>query len=180
VRLPKSIAVLVVFIGSLVGLLLTGYVIGGRAVDELAQLTDALFASTTAAGRDVSGWLQAIGVPRSLQPSSSEIASLARGFANNALGIAHAFVSSLVRFIFQFFIVLLLAAFLVIDSERILGFWTDLFPRKHQRTVRGVTTKIGSVMGMWVLGQLAISTTIGLLAGGATLLLSLPFPFSSA
>lgn len=178
-RLPKPLAVLVIYLAIAFVFSTLGYLVVKTVVLELLGLFEVL----PSLAEDLAERAQAIASAAGLGlllPSPEDIAgqvqALTASYAS-ALSLAGVFVQALVEFIVRLFIVLTLALFLIAESERILDFWVQLFPSSQQARVRELTTSVGDKVGHWLLGQMAVATITGTLAGLAAALLGLPYPF---
>lgn len=175
-RIPKGIAVVIVYLIGGALLALAVYVVGGLLIAELISVSSVL-------PRTASGFVNcldtlgaAVGLPPFLLPSTSSLVAEARGIASAVLGASRQVAAGLAQFVIHLFIVLTLALFLVIESQSLLGFWVNLFPSSQRDEVRRLTVRMGAQIGHWVLGQLAVSTIVGTLGWLAAVVLGLPFP----
>lgn len=175
-QIPNGIAVLVVFLLVAAIVLLAGYVVGGLLVGELIALANLLPPAAISLADQVNNLAHSAHVPTSILPSPGQIGQQTQVIATQTFSFAQAFVTGIVQMIIKLVVVLTLAAFLVIESDELMRFWIHLFPPRHQAKARSITARIGSDMGSWVLGQLAMSTVAGVLAGVAAWLLGVPFP----
>lgn len=175
-RVPKGIAVLIVFLATAAILVVAGYVVGGLLVAELVSLANLLPGEATSLANQANDLARAAHLPADLVPSASQFSQEAQAIAAGAFGVAQAILAGIVNFVIQLVVVLTFAAFLVVRSDEVMAFWVHLFPVGHQEKARAITLRIGGQMGAWVLGQLAISTIAGTLGGIAAYLLGLPFP----
>jgi predicted PurR-regulated permease PerM len=177
-RLPKAIAAVVVYVIAGLVLLAVAFLLGRSLAGDVASFTQNLPATAarlTEQAREVAGQL---GAPQ-LVPSPAEAASQAQvlsGQALNALRLAETVAGSSASLLFRFFLVLTLAVFLVAQSQEILSFWVSLFPPGQRDKVRAITAQSGEKVGHWALGQLAVATIVGILAGLVVFLLGLPYP----
>lgn len=175
-QIPNGIAVLVVFLLVAAIVLLAGYVVGGLLVGELIVLANLLPPAAISLAGQVNKLANSAHVPTAILPSPGQIGQQTQVIATQTFSFAQAFVTGIVQMIIKLVVVLTLAAFLVIESDELMRFWIRLFPPRHQAKARSITARIGSDMGSWVLGQLAMSTVAGVLAGVAAWMLGVPFP----
>lgn len=178
-RVPRAVAVLLIYLTLALLIGLMGYAIGDMLVSELVRLSVSLplFAA------DLVQWLDDLErtnvIPPALVPSIEDIVAqvqLLAAQAADAVRLAGRFVEGIIGFGFRFFIVLTLALFMVVEAERILGFWVSLFPPDKRARARELTTRIGDRMSRWVLGQITVATIAGVMAGIAAAILGLPYP----
>ena len=172
-RIPRGVAVVVVYLGIALAVVFGGYLIGGLIFEELLALSAALPVLSLPPGRLIEEVARSLHLLPGLIPSREEITSRLAAFT---VGLAATIVPSFVTFIIRFFIVLTLAAFLVVESERAIAFWVSLFPLSQREKVRLLTTHAGRTMGHWVIGALAESSLVGTLSAIVAAILGLPAP----
>lgn len=178
-RLPRALAVLLIYALAAALLGLGVYFVGARLITELVDLVlrlPDLGAQLAAQARDL---VDKTGIPMSWLPGESQLASQLSGLTARAISVlqfAGSFAGQLATLLFRAFLVLALALFLVVESEQIARFWVSLFPPARRARVSEVSAQMGDKMGSWLLGQLAVIAIIGVLAGLGAWLLGLPFP----
>lgn len=175
-QVPKALAVVAIYICGAVLIGILGYVVGGLLVAELLSLPNVFASRAGGAIRNLDGIVQSLGIPPPLVPSANQLSAQLHSVVGNVLLTLRSFVGSLVQFIIRLFIMLTLTLFLIIESSQILDFWVGLFPCGQHQRVRELTVRIGDRMASWVLGQLAVTTVVGIIAGIAAAVLGLPFP----
>ncbi len=175
-HLPTGLAVLIVYLLIAATVVGGGYVVGGLVVDELIAFSRQVPSLGAPAPRAIRELAHSLRLPPSLIPSEAELASQLRGIGASTVGIAANIIPSFVTFVVRFFIVLTLAAFVVVEWDDALRFFVNLFPSARQGTVSNVLSQSSRAIGHWVLGALAESTIVGLLGGVAAAALGLPFP----
>ena len=176
-HIPRGLAVFLVYLLLFVTLGLGGVIVGNLLVDEIASILGgstlpALAAELAAPG----GLAEALHIPSSLVPSSTQIVVSLRQIGTALLAGIAATIPNFVTFIVRFFIVLTLGAFLVINSGRALDFWVSLFPVRRQSQVRDLSSRMGRTMGWWLLGLATQMIVIGTISGVTAGLLGLPGP----
>ena len=97
--------------------------------------------------------------------------------ATHALSQIRAIIAWLVRFVFSTFLVLMLAAFVVADSERIVDFLLSLAPHHERQRIRNLLGRIDTGLSGVVRGQLTICIINGVLTIVGLLLLKVKFAF---
>ncbi len=102
-------------------------------------------------------------------------AARARGMA--AVGQVQGLISSLVRFVFSTFLVLMLTAFILADTERIAGFVFTIVPMSDRTRFSSLMDRVDHGLSGVVRGQLTICLINGLLTLVGLLLLKVKFAF---
>ncbi len=178
-RIPKWLGVLIIY-AALAALLV--YVVD-RVIVALAKEISSLVSSLPGL---VQGFMQQFDQFRqssglgALFPSASDLLSSIQSGVTvivGSLGQVQSVVTYVAEFFFGFFFVLVLALFLVEESEPLVGFWVSLFPQDKRPRVREVTSRAASRVGSWLLGQLTVAVVSGIVAGLGVWALGLPYPF---
>jgi predicted PurR-regulated permease PerM len=175
-RLPKAVGVMLVYLAAAAVVGLMGYFLGGVFVSELQRFLEMLPSLVDHLAERYTALEDVPGIEPGFLPTSEDLAAQAQGLAAGLLGLLQGLVAGLVDGVFRLFIVLILTLFLIVESDRIFAFWLDLFPPRHRAKVRDVTGQIGYKVGWWLLGQVAVASIAGTLAGLAAWLLGLPYP----
>lgn len=177
-RVPKALAVIIVYATLAVLLVAITYFVGAVLLSELVAFISSLPQIAAQFAETLIEFERRTGVPV-VTPAPEAIAGQLQELSTRALEallFAVTVAEGIIWFFFQLFIVLALALFLIVESERIVAFWVDLFPRPQREKVHALTLNIGSKVGYWILGQIAVATITGVLAGIGAALLGLPYP----
>lgn len=175
-HVPRGVALLIVY-------LLAGLIIGGGGFLVLSLL----IAQIVEIGRNLPFWgmspvdflinlAHALNLPPSMIPSAAQISAELRQAGGNLIASGAAIFPNFLTFVTDLVIVLTLAAFLVIDSERVLSFLVSLFPTHHRSHADQVLRRMGSALGNWILGLGASMAIVGFLSASAAGFLGLPAP----
>lgn len=175
-HLPKGVAIFLVYLFLGLTLGVGAFVVGKLVVTEIATIAIALPGVGVSPLASVQELARSLNLPPNLLPSGTQLASVLRQLAAAVVASAASTIPDFVTFIVRFFIVLTLAAFLVIESDRALDFWVSLFPVPRREQVRDITTRMGRTMGSWMLGMGAQMVIIGTVSGLTAALLGLPGP----
>ncbi|MGH2460928.1 MAG: AI-2E family transporter [Chloroflexota bacterium] len=175
-HIPSGLAVIGVYLFLGLTVAVGVLVVGGLILDEAAGLAGVLPRIAGSPLAFVQELVRSLHLPPELVPSRGQITLELRQVGGVLLASAASAIPGFVAFIVEFFIVLTLAAFLVIESSRTLDFWVELFPAGRRDEVRDLTTRIGATMGAWVLSVAAQMILLGLLSGITAALLGLPGP----
>ena len=175
-RLPKAVGVMVVYLAIATVLGGMGYFLGGVLISDLHRFLEMLPSLVDRLAERYTALEDVPGIEPGFLPTSQDLATQAQGAATGLLFMLQALVGGVAEGIFKLFIVLILTLFLIVESDRIFAFWLGLFPPRHRDKARSVTTQIGHKVGWWLLGQVAVASIAGTLAGLAAWLLGLPYP----
>jgi predicted PurR-regulated permease PerM len=169
--LPRRAAVLIVFFGTLLGVLgLAALVVlqlateGERLATQLSDLVGALEGKSSV----VIGY----GLPANIQQSLRDLfAPLAAGMAERTAGVAIALASSLVDLV----LVLVITFYLLLDERRLRVALFRTFEPQRRSAVRRVFQEVSRVFGAYVRAQLVLALSIGVLVGIALAALGVPY-----
>lgn len=175
-HVPPGVAVMGVYLLIAALVVVGGYIVVGLVVDELVALARQIPAISAPAPRVIQEIARSLSLPPSMIPSEGVLGAQLRSIGTSAVGLAASFLPDFVTFVVRFFIVLTLAAFVVVEWDSAIRFWIGLFPPDRRDKVYEVTTSSAKAMGNWVLGALTESTIVGVLGGLAAAILGLPFP----
>lgn len=112
-----------------------------------------------------------------LPPLDEQLVEYARQLSGQ-LGVLGAQALTVARFALGIFsgalsilLVLLITLYLIVDHERIRDYFLSFFSEERHEQLRRVSDRIGERMGGWLLGQVFLSLTVGLVSWiGLTLL----------
>ena len=90
--------------------------------------------------------------------------------ALNLIGVALGVFGGLLTLL----LTLLITFYLVVDGERVRAYLLSFLPASRLAEARRVTDAIGARMGGWLLGQIVLSTAIGLASAIALLIIGIP------
>ena len=170
--MPRRVAVVIVFFGTLLGVLgVAGLLVlqlgteGQRLASQLSSLVAAL------EGKDpiVIGLY---GLPANVQESLRQLfAPLAAGMAEKTAGLAIALASSLVDLV----LVLVVTFYFLLDEHRLRVALFRTFEPQRRPAVRRVFQEVSRVFGAYVRAQLLLALSVGVLVGIAMVLLGVPY-----
>jgi predicted PurR-regulated permease PerM len=170
--MPRRVAVVIVFFGTLLSILGVAVLLvlqlgteGQRLASQLSGLVAAL------EGKDpiVIGLY---GLPANVQESLRQLfAPLAGGVAERTAGLAIALASSLVDLV----LVLVVTFYFLLDERRLRVALFRAFEPQRRPAVRRVFQEVSRVFGAYVRAQLLLALSIGVLVGVALLVLGVPY-----
>jgi predicted PurR-regulated permease PerM len=170
VRLPRWAAILVIYL-ALIGVLVA---IGMLVVPPLVAQARELWAATPELIHKGQQWLIDRGV------LSDEI-SLREAFqqspvgSSDAVGTIFGAISGFVGGVFGLVTILLLAYYLLLDSDGIVRSFVRLFPRTERGRVSDACRRIATKVSAWLAGQLLLAGVIGASAAIGLWLLGVPY-----
>jgi predicted PurR-regulated permease PerM len=175
-HIPRQLAVFLVYLALGVTIGFGAWILGNLVVKEVNGFADAFPAGGLASLGIAQSLAATFNLPPDAVPTRADVAADLRQIGAALVSAVAGAIPSFVTFIVRFFIVLTLAAFLVIEATPTLNFWVSLFPPASQAEARRITLRMGETMGFWLIGMGAQMTIIGLLSGLAAALLGLPGP----
>ena len=178
--IPRSLAVVLVYILALSALGALGYVVFSTAVSQvttLAQsLPDLVKPSTAAQPSGIAQLLRPVGVTNEQinqvrQQVITWAASSAGQIASQALPILTGVASAIVDLI----LVIVLSIYLVIDGPRVILWLRLAAPFKQRSGSLFLLDTLARTVGGYIRGELFMAVLIGVLVGGGMALFGLPY-----
>lgn len=154
-RLPRALAILIVY----VVLLLVVVAIGAVVIPPLVEQAEQVISLAPAAANQVQNWLQGIGWLRQINLInllSSQIAS----FGTGLLALPLAIFSSL----FDIVVILFISLYWLILAPSMHRFGLSLFPQEHWPAVEGLFIDMGAAMGGYIRGTAINGAIIAVLS----------------
>ncbi|MHB1414511.1 MAG: AI-2E family transporter [Chloroflexota bacterium] len=181
-RIPKWLGVLIIYFIILLLFAAIGYFIEVYVVPEIRKLITGAPNAVQNLAQQYESFRQASGLQGILpseqqivQSLSSVVSSLGSALLSS-LSSVESVISSVAFFFVQLALVLILTVFLVQEADILLSFWIRLFPEADREFVSVLTGQVGDKVGYWILGQITVAVTSGVLAGIGSYFLGLPFP----
>lgn len=172
-KIPRALAVLVVYVLGLAFISLVVLLIVPPLLTELSELATALSPFIA----DANGWLQVDAfLAGSWSSNIGEIVSSIRdsGIAG-ALPKVAAFGSSAFDVMLSVGVALILAFYFVVEKNEIIRGIGIIAPPEYQPFVMHIAGKTREQMGIWLRGQLALMGSIFVLIYGALMILGIPY-----
>jgi predicted PurR-regulated permease PerM len=94
------------------------------------------------------------------------------------LGFGRQLITKVVRSVFTLFLTFMVAAFILVDTERILSFWRSLVPKKYHLRYNDLLKSLDKGLNGVVRGQLMICLINGILTFIGLLMIGVPFAFT--
>ncbi len=201
-RVPRWVAVIGLYLAFFLVIYLVGVAVVPQLYHELARLTREArdYVQTLTPDRiaqwtsSLDAWLGARGIPLDVGPGGgggglsvdiqhsvkellAKISHALTTHVPQAFGIGRQIVQNVLGFVFKFFFVLMVAAFILIDWDRIVRFARTLVPADRQADFAVLVTEIDKRLGGVVRGQVMICIVNGALTLVGLLLLQVKFAF---
>jgi len=106
----------------------------------------------------------------------SKLLSSEQGSVSNVLEIGQKIIAALAASLINIVLTLMLAAFILIDTPRIMGFFRSLSPPKYRNEYDDILKALDRGLGGVVRGQLIICLVNGLLTGIGLVILGVKYP----
>ena len=94
------------------------------------------------------------------------------------LGLGRKLIAKVVGSVFTLFLTFMVAAFILVDIERILSFWRSLVPKRYHAGYNNLLKSLDKGLSGVVRGQLMICLINGVLTFIGLLLIGVPFAFT--
>jgi len=94
------------------------------------------------------------------------------------LGFGRLLIAQIVGSVFTLFLTFMVAAFILVDTGRIMSFWRSLIPTQHQRRFSDLIKSLDRGLNGVVRGQLLICLVNGVLTFIGLLIIGVPFAFT--
>ena len=94
------------------------------------------------------------------------------------LGFGRKLITNVVGSVFTLFLTFMVAAFILVDTKRILSFWRSLVPKKYHQRYNDLLKSLDKGLNGVVRGQLLICLLNGCLTFFGLLLIGVPFAFT--
>ena len=94
------------------------------------------------------------------------------------LGFGRQLITKVVGSVFTLFLTFMVAAFILVDTERILSFWRSLVPKKYHLRYNDLLKSLDRGLNGVVRGQLMICLINGILTFIGLLMIGVPFAFT--
>jgi predicted PurR-regulated permease PerM len=155
-RLPRWAAILIIYL-ALIGALVS---VGILVVTPLVDQARALWAALPDLLHQAQQWLLARGwIGREL--SIQEAVQQTPVGGSDAVGTVINAIWGLVGGIFGIVTILILTFYVLVDFEKIVGFFIRLFPRAGRARARDATHRVTTKVSAWLGGQLLLAGIIG-------------------
>lgn len=182
-RMPRAVAILLVYLGIAIVLVLAGWFIVPPIAADIAQLV----AHSPEAAAQVSAlvnnpqnpllthlppWMRA-----ELAQAPHQVLEWVRLHGLETFGHALGMIVGTVAAIATFVIIPLLSAYLLLDLDNIRGGFRSLFPEKRAPGAMRLLGEVDDVIGSFIRGQLLVATTVGVLITIGLLILHVKYAF---
>lgn len=172
-RIPRALAVIVVYFLGLVVISAVALVIVPPFLSEMSELVTALspFLPQATASFDLGAWFTG-----SWSTGIGDVLTTIRssGVADAIPKLA-AFGSSAVDIIFRLIVVLILAFYFIVERNSVSKSIGLIAPAEYQPFVTRIALKVREQMGFWLRGELALMVSIFILIYGSLSIIGVPY-----
>jgi predicted PurR-regulated permease PerM len=169
-RLPRWLAILVIYVVIVGALTALGLMIVPPLLDQATEL----WRQTPELLNRAQAWLIRYGVLD--QPITLEEAvRSAPASGGNAVGTVAVALTRVVGGVFGFLTILILTFYLLVESDTLFSGFARLFPRPDRVRVEEAAEKISAKLSAWLNGQLILAGTIGSSASIGLYFLGVPY-----
>ncbi len=168
-RLPRAVAILVIYLALVAGLTIVGLLVIPPLVDQ----AQGLWRQLPELIENGQQWLMGYGLLN--HPITLEEAVRQAPGPSDAVGRVATALSVVVGGLVAFATVLILTFYLLIESDDLFLGFTRLFPRAERPRVDAVARKISTKVSAWLTGQLILAGSIGLSAALGYYLIGVPY-----
>lgn len=169
-RLPRALAVVLMYMGVLAGFVGLLFLVIPPFVDEVNAFTRN-FPSYVARAYEVASYLDAHQIPVDKQAILPAFRDKVTTSLSNIFATTIGVVSGLVSFIIFFF----LSLYLSLEENGIEKFFLTVAPKKYQERSRRVARRIQSKISQWMVGQFFVMLTVFLMYWAGLLWLDVPY-----
>ncbi|HEX5414113.1 MAG TPA: AI-2E family transporter [Chloroflexota bacterium] len=175
-HVPRSVALIIVYVLAALIIGVGGFLITSLLIEQVSSIGSNLPYWGAPPSIFVTRLALDLHLPPALVPTAAQLSAELRNAGSVLIAYTTSAIPTFITFVTDVIIVLTIAAFLVIDSERALNFLVSLFPSGQQERARQVTIRMGSALGNWILGLSASMAIIGVLSASTAAILGLPAP----
>jgi predicted PurR-regulated permease PerM len=178
--LPRSLAVVLVYILALSVLSALGYFIFSTAVSQVTafaqNLPDLLKPSTPSAPSGIAQLLRPLGVTDDqVNQARQQVINWAESSAGQIAGEALPIITGVAGAVVDLILVIVLSIYLVIDGPRTISWMRYAAPIKQRTRTMFVLDTLAHTIGGYIRGELFMAALIGVLVGIGMALFGLPY-----
>jgi predicted PurR-regulated permease PerM len=177
-RLPRSLAVVIVYTGVFVVLLGVLFFVADALVRSINDFVDRLpeiNEDLAALLEPIQEWLTSLGLSVDIEAQLSEILALVQQNAVTLLGPLQEVAAAAIGVTGNLLMIVVLSVYIAIDRERIAAFLARLVPPRYGEEAALLQTSVYRSFGGFIRGQLLLGFTYGLIAFVTSLALGLDF-----
>jgi predicted PurR-regulated permease PerM len=177
-RLPRSLAVVIVYTGVFVVLLGVLFFVADALVRSINDFVDRLpevNEDLAALLEPIQEWLTSLGLSVDIEAQLSEILALVQQNAVTLLGPLQEVAAAAIGVTGNLLMIVVLSVYIAIDRERIAAFLARLVPPRYGEEAALLQTSVYRSFGGFIRGQLLLGFAYGLIAFVTSLVLGLDF-----
>lgn len=178
--LPRSVAVIFVYILALSALSVLAYFIFSTAVEQVTsfaqQLPDLFKPSSPKDPAGIEQILRPLGISDDqYNQTRQQVIDWAESSAGEIAGEALPILTGLASAIVDLILVLVLSIYLVIDGPRAVAWLRKAAPTSQRSRTAFFLDTVGNTVGGYIRGELLMSVLLGILVGGGMAVFGLPY-----
>jgi predicted PurR-regulated permease PerM len=176
-RLPRWLAVTIVYVAALAVLGGLGFLIVSTAAAQLSSLSHAIPQVLRGGGPSfISDFLNRFGVSAAqLNDARQQLISQAEGAVGAAATQVLPIVTGVANFLLDALLTLVISVYLVIDGPRVIAWLRTAAPATQRNRVLFFLATLQRTGGGYIRGQMFMSTFIGVLVGIGMMLFGVPY-----
>jgi predicted PurR-regulated permease PerM len=178
-RVPRLLAIAIVYVGLLLLVIFGWYWIGGQLVTQINTLVTQLPKSTTQVQgflNQVQARLSAHNINLDLQTQLNGVLSGLQSQLTGVLSQSLKIVTGLTTAVISVVLVIFFSIYLVADSRLISENAPRLVPRRYQRIVRFIEVTMTDKVGGFIRGQILMAIIVAVTTGLVATILQVHFP----
>lgn len=175
-RIPRGVTVLVVY----AAFVAMGYLLIQLTIPAIAREVAALEDGGTAIMSELVNRLENLPPFAQLNVNLETVFETIAARAEAAAGVIITALADVTRVVVDLLLILVLAYFFVVDQKLGINLLFTWVPRHHRWRVRTIARNTSRRLTRWIVAQVALAATFGLLFGVGLLLMGVPFAVSIA
>lgn len=161
-RVPRTPAILLIFLVIIALLVLIVSLIGPVVQDQFIRLIDNIPAMISAIQNTITYWQDNQEfIPDFAKDAVSDIGSQLQGILSTTGGFIGSFLGSVFNFVFALVVVPFILFYLLKDREKVTPGIVKFFPKSKETEIRQVLGDMDHALGSYIKGQLIVSSFVG-------------------
>ncbi len=179
-RVPRGLAIAIVYLGLLLLFLFGGYWLGAQLLGQLTVLRDDLPKYTADVQQLLTGtqtWLSDHSINVDLKTELTNLTSSIESAVTAAVGQSLKIVSGITAALVSTVLVIFFSIYLVSDAPRISKALPGIVPERYRRHLAFVQSEVVEKVGGFIRGQILMALIVGITTGVMAWVLGMQFPF---
>ncbi len=177
-EVPRLLAVVAVYLGLALLLLVLGAVLGQPFLQQATLLAERWPSYANSVQQQLLGldrWLAAIGLEGTVATLQSEATRYLTGTGTTLLGDLLGFVTHLAGSIVDGLLTLVVSFYLVLDAPRLRAALFRILPVEHHSKLRFAEVNLNRVLGGYIRGQLIMGALLGVIVTIGLTVMGIPY-----